>query len=323
MPTPTPQPGPMRAFLLRWLFSCLIGVTVTATLASGALLSSEAAGTRLILAIGSGWLVLAIMTPYSAWLESRRDILKITELTNLIREYENGQARPPLRELLMTEPQHLANLSQAIHDALASTVTDRIESNAIRKEFGQRVQRHTDRATKRLKQESNTDPLTGLGNRRVLDIALDKLLNPHAPSCKSLAVLAIDLDNLKTINDRLGHEVGDACLTFLGSILLSSLREHDVAVRIGGDEFIVIAPGQSQDIARRIAERIQGLFRQMPWPHPPLERPSLSIGVMVTRSPDRLLDRAGLLKAADEALYESKSRGRDLITMHSKNSEAA
>ena len=145
----------------------------------------------------------------------------------------------------------------------------------------------------------------------------------------SVVAMVIDLDNFKIVNDALGHEAGDACLAFMGQLLRSSVRREDIAVRLGGDEFVVLMPGQSLPTAQRTAERLAALFRQMPWSHRDVPRPSLSIGLAVT-GPAELGDGRQLLRAADEALYRAKRAGRDRIeggavdaTLEARNARAA
>ena len=125
--------------------------------------------------------------------------------------------------------------------------------------------------------------------------------------------MLIDVDHFKKINDELGHEAGDECLVFLANLLQSSLRGGDHALRIGGDEFIVLMPGLESDQARAVAERLSVLFSQMPWSHPKPPPPTLSIG-LATAGPGQLRDPNELIRRADAAMYAAKRQGRACIS---------
>ncbi len=108
----------------------------------------------------------------------------------------------------------------------------------------------------RLQAESRTDPLTGLPNRRAFEEALAQI------SSASPTVLAlVDLDELKSINDRLGHAAGDQALRSVAGVLEGSVRTDDLACRWGGDEFALVLPGATLQDGCRVAERIQATWR--------------------------------------------------------------
>jgi diguanylate cyclase (GGDEF)-like protein len=160
---------------------------------------------------------------------------------------------------------------------------------------------------------ARSDPLTGLHNRVQLDETLGGLCNsldgaPLSPD-RHFALLYIDLDDFKAINDSLGHEAGDRMLEGVGKRLARSIRRGDSAYRVGGDEFVVLAPSSDAADAAQLARRIihgfaaahplaPGLFRQV----------SASIGIAIA---DRLgTDPAALLAEADAALYAAKRGGK-------------
>lgn len=146
------------------------------------------------------------------------------------------------------------------------------------------------------------DPLTGLHNRRYLDRYLASVV--EVAPIQVVAVL-VDLDGLKEINDTRGHEVGDAVLAAVAGALREVVRPQDVVVRLGGDEFLAVIPGQSPASGLRVAERMVERVRnlRLPEPHESVEI-SVSAGVS-TAAPNRV-DLAGL----DEALYAAKRQGK-------------
>ncbi len=161
-------------------------------------------------------------------------------------------------------------------------------------------------------QQAFTDPLTGLKNRRAMDIALSRLVASHTP----LALMHVDLDYFKTVNDTLGHAAGDQALLHVSEVFLSETREKDVVARVGGDEFVIIMPETTcRSYLERVGRRIiDGLETPMDYCGTPVQI-SGSIGTAVWNgitptSPDTLLDDA------DIALYASKDGGRAQQTFY-------
>jgi diguanylate cyclase (GGDEF)-like protein len=160
---------------------------------------------------------------------------------------------------------------------------------------------------------ANRDPLTGVGNRRAFDATLQEELEVrrHTGGRREgddspLALLVFDLDDFKGVNDRYGHQVGDAVLRTAASRAEEILRSTDALARIGGDEFAVIAPGAHGEGARRMAEAIgTAVSRREPGAETP--QPSASFGWAVF--PEDGEDFETLLRAADERLLEVKRQG--------------
>ncbi|HWG94362.1 MAG TPA: GGDEF domain-containing protein [Mycobacteriales bacterium] len=141
-----------------------------------------------------------------------------------------------------------------------------------------------------------TDPLTRLPNRRAFDQHLAAALGRSERSGRPLALLALDLDGFKAVNDREGHAAGDRLLVATGGAWLGALRRGDVLARTGGDEFVVLLPDADLPTARQVAGR---LVRRTPDPL------GVSVGVALSR-PGEGAD--GLLRRADAALYRHKRR---------------
>lgn len=158
----------------------------------------------------------------------------------------------------------------------------------------------------RLEALAHTDHLTGLANRRSLEEALGRETARAERLRASLAVILVDLDRFKAVNDDLGHEAGDRVLEGAAARIRSALRQSDLPGRFGGEEFLVIAAGAERSGAHALAER---LLERMRAPGLlPARTVTASAGVAVHRPgepPDRLLRRA------DDALYRAKAAGRD------------
>jgi diguanylate cyclase (GGDEF)-like protein len=161
---------------------------------------------------------------------------------------------------------------------------------------------------------ANRDPLTGLANRRSFDETLSRTCSSPGCERKPLSLLMLDVDYFKLYNDAFGHPKGDNVLRTIAVCVVNSLRQSDdLAVRYGGEEFVVLLPAVDLSGAMEVAERIRGAVAERCLPHSrsPLGHVTVSIGAatIVPRSEDAAND---LLFAADAALYEAKKRGRNI-----------
>jgi diguanylate cyclase (GGDEF)-like protein len=163
-----------------------------------------------------------------------------------------------------------------------------------------------------LSQRAETDALTGLANHGAFQQELARLIDASssgAGTAQRLAVLMMDLDSFKSYNDRHGHPAGDALLHAAATTIYGAARSDDRVFRYGGDEFALILPGAGVSEAARVAERIRvavaGLTARDPSP--------VTITVGVASLPDDARDRAGLIEAADTALYYGKRAGEDRV----------
>ncbi|MBV1689515.1 EAL domain-containing protein [Novosphingobium sp. G106] len=151
------------------------------------------------------------------------------------------------------------------------------------------------------------DALTGLPNRTLLQSRLDQLLNRHDRAPTS-AMLIIDVDNFKAVNDSLGHDAGDALLCAIADRLIDAVADDDLVARTGGDEFALLIAARSDDEIEQTSERI---FAQLRRPVIHAGRPidcGVSIGASLIMRDGK--DRSELMKAADIALYAAKAAGR-------------
>jgi diguanylate cyclase (GGDEF)-like protein len=159
-----------------------------------------------------------------------------------------------------------------------------------------------------LARSSITDPLTRLYNRRHIDARLAEEIARSTRHGATIALLLLDVDHLKEINDRGGHEAGDAALRAVADTLRRTCRATDLAARYGGDEFVVLLPSTRASQALELAERIRATLRtktrDLPAPV------TLSIGIAdleLAGAPQAM----ALFEAADAALYGAKAQGRD------------
>jgi diguanylate cyclase (GGDEF)-like protein len=173
-----------------------------------------------------------------------------------------------------------------------------------------REQRRTRDAAIRL---STVDPLTGLFNRTFFFAAIGREIARCARSGRGFCLLMMDLDDLKAINDRLGHYHGDRVLRGVGEVIVDGVRQIDTAARYGGDEFVVLLPETDPTGAFVLAEKIRlGVNGMAIDVAVPGSHPSISIGVVSFPGDGRSADE--LMISADEAMYASKRGGKDRVT---------
>ncbi len=168
-------------------------------------------------------------------------------------------------------------------------------------------------AALRLREISETDPLTGLWNRRhLLDVGAEALAASRR-GAKPLSLLMVDIDHFKQINDTFGHAAGDKALTLLGATLRESTRKEDCVARLGGEEFAILLPGASLAVAQDIAERICRHTATLAV----LDDSGRSFGFTVSIGLADLaegdLRPEELLARADAALYRAKRAGRNRV----------
>lgn len=178
-----------------------------------------------------------------------------------------------------------------------------------------------------LRRLATTDSLTGLANRHAFMRTLRDALAAQSQSADLVALMNIDLDHFKSINDSHGHAAGDAMLAHLATILAEVLGPDDVAARIGGDEFVVLSRNavSLSHLAERAHELLIRFARPLTFEDATLEA-SLSIGAATADDADMTADT--LLKRADLALYQAKDRGRGQVVvydqaLHDQQREAA
>jgi diguanylate cyclase (GGDEF)-like protein len=160
-----------------------------------------------------------------------------------------------------------------------------------------------------LRAQSTRDPLTGLFNRRYMEDSLERELYRAAREQGSLGVIMADLDHFKELNDRSGHVAGDAVLRSVADLLHNNVRAEDIVCRYGGEEFTILLPNAGLEEARSRAEalRIAAAGLSIADGH------VLTISLGVAAYPDHGTTATDLISAADAALYEAKSLGRDRV----------
>jgi diguanylate cyclase (GGDEF)-like protein len=188
-------------------------------------------------------------------------------------------------------------------EALAGALSIALENGAL-----ERTLAHAKVLEGKLQQLAHHDQLTGLPNRTRFNEHLAELGGSHGQSKRRFAVLYVDLDDFKTVNDSLGHEAGDELLTIVARRLTSCLREGDVVARLGGDEFaILVAAADDPEAPAALAERIHAALIDPVALSTGFTRVSASVGIASSSDAD---DTKSLLRSADAAMYQAKATGK-------------
>lgn len=167
---------------------------------------------------------------------------------------------------------------------------------------------------KELENLSLTDVLTKMPNRRHAIQKLSSLWNESIINLKPITCLMIDADYFKSINDTYGHDIGDLFLVKLGETLKYSIRNDDLACRLGGDEFFVICPNTDLQAGKTLAEIIAKQFSQLCLENEgELLDIKLSLSIGVAEKTPAMQNYEALIKLADEGVYKAKDNGRNCI----------
>lgn len=173
------------------------------------------------------------------------------------------------------------------------------------------------RLQRELAQMALFDQLTAVPNRQSISASLDVALSDAESTGEPLAILFIDVDNFKSVNDEHGHAIGDEVLRILAERFRHGVRAGDIVGRIGGDEFVAVCPGADDDDATTIGERILELARESVVTSAATVRLSVSVGVSIyTPGVDTRPAPGALLTRADNAMYSSKSAGKDQVRVN-------
>ena len=160
------------------------------------------------------------------------------------------------------------------------------------------------------------DPLTDLFNRRYMEEALAQEQHRTRRNKAQLAVIMLDIDHFKKFNDDFGHDGGDAVLRTLGEFFKKQVRGSDIACRYGGEEFILILSPSTTEGARQRAEKIRAEAALLSVNHANRDLGAITLSLGVAIFPDHGAEAAALIKAADIALYQAKSGGRNRVVMY-------
>lgn len=246
--------------------------------------------------LGSGVLVVLALSLGLAWLASRKIALSVRALMAPAKAMVEGG----IVDIPRLSIRESAEIAHEIHQASAML---RARTAAL------------EAANRDLEQLAHVDGLTGLQNRLSMN---DAMCMEFLRSCRTrtpYAVLFIDIDLFKRINDTYGHDKGDQVLQSMAGVLQSSLRETDFVARYGGEEFLAMLPDTECEEAIAVAEKVRSNVAQHAFPIP--DHVTVSIGVAMVSMNDANQEDA--VRRADLALYEAKECGRNMVRSYDKD----
>jgi diguanylate cyclase (GGDEF)-like protein len=174
---------------------------------------------------------------------------------------------------------------------------------------------HKERADREAHKLATTDPLTGVYNRRTFQELSARQLSRCRRERIPVALLILDLDHFKSVNDTYGHLAGDDVLKAFSQLVSGCLRKEDLLARYGGEEFVILLPGTPEHAAVALAERVRDLVAATPLPAAGrLLRLGVSVGV-AAEAGEAVLSIGAMLARADQALYTAKAQGRNRVTV--------
>lgn len=246
---------------------------------------------------------------------ARQITIPLSELAHGAGEMSKGNLGVRVRSNSNDEIGQLAR----VFNQMAASIQER--ENELR-ELAAGLERTVDERTATLREQTVmleqmaiTDPLTKIYNRRHFFSLAEKEMERAARQQYPLTVILIDTDHFKRINDTYGHPFGDQILINVTQIIQANIRSMDIFARYGGEEFVLLMPDTSERSALRTAERLRKIVGNNPHKHDGKEvRLSISLGVACWDG-DAESDITALVARADQALYESKRRGRNMTTL--------
>lgn len=264
----------------------------------------------LSLAIG---LVAALAAASVAWAFANRLSQPLRNIAIAARRIERGVPGASIPKERSTREVH------ALSESLDSMTQRLLDS---KQELERRVLERTEAletANAELARLAHHDPLTGLLNRRAFAARFDLAQSQLRRNGGTLAVLLVDADHFKSVNDRFGHGIGDEVLQTIAATIRSRVRDTDAVARLGGEEFAVLLPETDSAGAMRVAETLVRIVGDTPMPG--AGRVTVSIGAAVASWSEGM--QSVLLERADAALYTSKRTGRNRATLHGERPQPA
>ncbi len=304
--------APHKRAALRSQLALLVVVTLGVGFGLGQLYAASDLGT---IFATLGMAAAAALGVWFAWSVIAQPIREFAEqLDHLVLDQRQTQ----VRELPTDRDDEVGRMATAVRSLIINRIRDYHDARQLRRTLDDRVTAATQKAVGTLSKLAMRDALTDLGNRRFLDAHLPALIEASKASDTDLICVMIDMDNFKTVNDTLGHGKGDELLILLAELLKSAIRHHeDLAIRIGGDEFVLFLPGATLGRAAELTAHIRQLYRQQA---ASLLGPGLAVDLSVGASSlrrENCRDAEELMEQADQHLYQAKRSGKGITwTMH-------
>ncbi len=248
------------------------------------------------------------------WYLNQSVLKPLTTLT----QYKKATHKPAYQTQTLERSDEIGDLARVLSEMYENLDHWKKQIDEMEKNVTDRVAARTRQIARQLhqtEQKAWTDTLTRLGNRQLFEDKFADIFRAQKQAGQDLSLVLIDIDNFKNLNDSLGHQAGDRLLQFVGELLNQCLREQDLAIRYGGDEFLLILPGVPATGALKIAERTVRMFAQQSKLLNVEPAPSMSAGIASLKKhhPNSI---AQFMELADRALYETKNTGKSDVRIY-------
>ncbi|MBL8807364.1 MAG: PleD family two-component system response regulator [Rhodospirillales bacterium] len=270
-----------------------------------------------VTANGADAVARAGSTPYDTIIINT--LMRKVDALRLCAELRSGEMTRQTPLMTVIEDGDDARLARVLDLGVNDYLLTPVEPNELIARVRTQVRRRRYMEALRQNYERNmalalTDALTGLHNRRYMEAHLGNLAQRAIHSERTLALLMIDIDHFKKVNDTHGHPVGDEVLRAVAERLQNSVRPFDTVARWGGEEFMVVMPDADEKIGKVVAERLRSKIEQLPVAtSQPQGGIQVTISIGVAASQPNGFDPATLIQAADAALYRAKEGGRNRV----------
>lgn len=239
-------------------------------------------------------------------------------LCSQIRSHVNESVRSLPILLLAEDEEDIGKIAKALDLGVNDYVMRPLERQELQARVRTQIRRRRYQTRLRANFEesialASTDALTGVYNRRYLDVHLDQMMRNANDARKPLSVAFCDIDHFKRLNDTYGHAAGDEVLVEFANRMRRSLRHFDMIARIGGEEFVVVMPDTGIDVALKVAERLRSRMEDDPFTVTAAGELPVTISIGVAVSDPGEVSGLDLLRRADEAMYRAKQAGRNRV----------
>lgn len=267
----------------------------------------ESAGHEIVdVAAGAAALVsLRRSRPHLVIASNNSRLISNVELVRMLNQIDEGVPLILYGSEELTNARRNAALASGAFDYFH--IPDELESLTLR--VNQLVSLR--QTMERLRSEADLDHLTGLANRRRFRVALNREVERWRRYGVPCALLLLDIDHMKAINDRFGHPAGDSVIRQIASVLTKVLRDNDTAARLGGEEFALLLASIDGEKVVSAAERLRGILAEQTIP----EVGNFTVSIGVAACPAHATTERTLYAASDRALYVAKNEGRNRVAV--------
>ncbi len=285
---------------------------------------------RFLGTLGDKHEVTVIQDPQAALFEAAEKEWELLIVSLNLQDYDGLRLCSQLRSLertrhlpilIIIEPHDTARLLRGLDMGVNDYLMRPVDGNELLARVYTQLKRrrYTEQLRDNVAQSMEmavTDALTGLYNRRYMETHLGTLIDQSASRGKTLALLVIDIDFFKAVNDSHGHDVGDQVLQEFAERIRSNVRSIDMACRLGGEEFVIVMPDTDMSLAFRIGERLRQIIASAPFVIDTIDMPlDITISVGVASLENAADTQEDILKRADQALYQAKRDGRNRVVV--------